>query len=85
MGATAALTTIARDGATRLDPLVDMIKRAASGHESAFAEFYSATSARVYGLVNRVCVTRHYRLRSLRTSSWNCGRRRTATTRGWGP
>jgi len=54
MGATAALTTSARDGATRLDPLVDMIKRAASGHESAFAEFYSATGARVYGLVNRV-------------------------------
>lgn len=54
MGAPATPTASGRDGAPRLDPLVDMIERTANGHESAFAEFYSATSARVYGLVNRV-------------------------------
>jgi RNA polymerase sigma-70 factor, ECF subfamily len=47
-------TAIPHFDAVLIDPLVELMGRITSGHDSAFTDFYGAVSARVYGLVNRV-------------------------------
>ena len=41
-------------GPTRPGPLEQLLRRAATGDETAFAELYDAVSARLFGLVRRV-------------------------------
>lgn len=41
-------------GSDERERLADLVSRAARGHESAFADLYDLTSARIYGLVLRV-------------------------------